>query len=120
MWGSWSAYNGLPLRRFEKVLGRHGVDIPRRTLARTMIQCSEHLQPPLKLMPDSLLNSRIIHCCETRVQVLKESGREPSSQSWMWVQIGGLPDRPLILFEYSTSRAREAPTRLPDAIAATS
>ena len=26
--------DGLPLHRFEKVLGRHGVDIPRQTLAR--------------------------------------------------------------------------------------
>jgi hypothetical protein len=28
----------LPLHRFEKVLGRHGVDIPRQTLARWVIQ----------------------------------------------------------------------------------
>ena len=37
------------------------------------------------LMRESLLSSRIIHCDETRVQVFKEPGREPSSQSWMWV-----------------------------------
>lgn len=57
---------------------------------------------------------RIIHCDETRVQVLKEPGREPSSQSWMWVQTGGPPDRPVILFDYATSRAQEVPTRLLD------
>ena len=34
--------DGLPPHRFEKVLGRHGVDIPRQTLARWVIQCSEH------------------------------------------------------------------------------
>lgn len=32
------------------------------------------------------------------MQVLKEPGREPSSQSLMWVQTGGPPDRPVILF----------------------
>ncbi|WP_163023691.1 IS66 family transposase, partial [Pseudomonas viridiflava] len=70
--------DGLPLHRFEKVLSRHGIDIPRQTLARW-----------------------VIHCDETRVQVLKEPDREPSSQSWMWVQTGGPPDRPVILFDYS-------------------
>ncbi|WP_426811598.1 IS66 family transposase [Pseudomonas sp. WOUb67] len=106
--------DGLPLHRFEKVLGRHGIDISRQTLARWVIQCSEHFQPLLNLMRESLLSSRIIHCDETRVQVLKEPGREPSSQSWMWVQTGGPPERPVILFDYATSRAQEVPTRLLD------
>ncbi len=106
--------DGLPLHRFEKVLGRHGIDIPRQTLARWVIQCGEHFQPLLNLMRDRLLESRVIHCDETRVQVLKEPDREPSSQSWMWVQTGGPPDRPVILFDYSTSRAQEVPTRLLD------
>ncbi|WP_122598094.1 IS66 family transposase [Pseudomonas viridiflava] len=103
--------DGLPLHRFEKVLGRHGIDIPRQTLARWVIQCGEHFQPLLNLMRDRLLESRVIHCDETRVQLLKEPDREPSSQSWMWVQTGGPPDRPVILFDYSTSRAQEVPTR---------
>ncbi|MGV8916589.1 MAG: IS66 family transposase [Pseudomonas sp.] len=104
--------DGLPLHRFEKVLGRHGVDIPRQTLARWVIQCGEHFQPLLNLMRDRLLDSRVIHCDETRVQVLKEPAREASSQSWMWVQTGGPPDKPVVLFDYSTSRAQEVPARL--------
>ena len=63
-------------------------------------------------MRDRLLESPVIHCDETRVQVLKEADREPSSQSWMWVQTGGPPDKPVILFDYSTSRAQEVPARL--------
>ncbi|MGX0955956.1 transposase [Pseudomonas viridiflava] len=104
--------DGLPLHRFEKVLGRHGIYISRQTLARWVIQCGDHFQPLLNLMRDSLLASRVIHCDETRVQVLKEPDREPSSQSWMWVQTGGPPNQPVILFDYSTSRAQEVPTRL--------
>lgn len=106
--------DGLPLHRFEKVLGRHGIDIPRQTLARRVIQCGEQLQPLLNLMRDQLLESRVIHCDKTHVQVLKEQDREPSSQSWMWVQTGGPPDKPVILFDYSASRAQEVPTRLLD------
>ncbi|MFL1559579.1 transposase, partial [Pseudomonas sp. O11] len=70
--------DGLPLHRFEKVLGRHGIDIPRQTLARWVIQCSEHFQPLLNLMRDRLLESPVIHCDETRVQVLKEPDRDPT------------------------------------------
>jgi transposase len=104
--------DGLPLHRFEKVLARHGVDIPRQTLARWVIQCCEHFQPLLNLMRDRLLESPVIHCDETRVQVLKEPDRDPTSQSWMWVQASGPPERPVILFDYTTSRAQEVPLRL--------
>lgn len=104
--------DGLPLHRFEKVLSRHGIDISRQTLARWVIQCGEHLQPLLNLMRDRLLESRVIHCDETRVQVLKEPDREATSRSWMWVQTGGPPGKPVILFDYSTSRAQEVPSRL--------
>ncbi|MND38374.1 Transposase IS66 family protein [compost metagenome] len=97
--------DGLPLHRFEKVLSHHDIDIPRQTLARWVIQCGEHFQPLLNLMRDQLLESPVIHCDETRVQVLKEPDQQPSSQSWMWVQTGGAPDKPVILFDYSTSRA---------------
>ncbi|WP_079202260.1 IS66 family transposase [Pseudomonas sp. CC6-YY-74] len=104
--------DSLPLHRFEKVLTRHGIDISRQTLARWVIQCGEQLQPLLNLLRDRLLDSPVIHCDETRVQVLKEPGRDPGSQSWMWVQTGGPPDKPVILFDYSTSRAQEVPLRL--------
>ena len=84
--------DGLPLHCFEKVLSRHGLDIPRQTLPRWVIQYGEHFQPLLNFMRDSLLSNRVIHCDKTRLQVLKEPGREASSQSWMWVQTGGPPD----------------------------
>ena len=104
--------DGLPLHRVEKVLNRHGIELSRQTLARWVIQCGEQLQPLLNLLRDWLLDSPVIHCDETRVQVLKEPDRDSSSQSWMWVQKGGPPDKPVILFDYSTSRAQEVPLRL--------
>ena len=104
--------DGIPLYRFEKMLSRHGVDISRQTLARWVIQCGEQLQPVLNLMRDKLFEYPVLHCDETRVQVLHEPGRDPAAQSWMWVQTGGSPDKPVILFDYSTSRAQEVPLRL--------
>ena len=46
--------DGLPLHRFEKVLKRHGVEIPRQTLARWCMQCGDHLQPLVNLLRDRL------------------------------------------------------------------
>jgi transposase-like protein len=106
--------DGLPLHRFEKVLGGHGIDIPSQTLARWVTQRGEHLLPLLNLMRDSLLAGRAIHCDETRAQVLKEPDREPSSQSWMLVHTSGPPDKPVILSDHSTSRAQELLKRLLD------
>lgn len=37
--------DGLPLHRFESVLSRHGIEVPRQTLARWVIQCSKYFQP---------------------------------------------------------------------------
>ena len=65
-------------------------------------------------MRDKLLDYPVLHCDETRLQVLHEPGRDPSAQSWMWVQSGGPPDKPVILFDYTASRAQEVPLRLLD------
>lgn len=59
-----------------------------------------------------LLNYPVLHWDETRLQVLNEPGRAPTAQSWMWVQCGETPNRPVILFDYTTSRVREVPLLL--------
>lgn len=64
--------DGIPLYRFERMFSRHGVDIPRQTLARWVIQCGEQLQPVLNLMRDKLLDYPVLHCDQTRLQVLHE------------------------------------------------
>lgn len=104
--------DGLPLHLFETVLSRHGIDIPRQTRARWVIQCSEHFQPLLNLRRDRLLDSPVIYCDEIRVQVLKEPNLDPTSQPWMWVQVSGPPDLKVVLFDYTSSRAQEVPLRL--------
>jgi len=98
--------DGLPLHRFEKVLARHGVDIPRQTLARWVIQCCEHFQPLLNLMRDRLLESPIVHCDETRVQVLKEPNRE--------AQLFCRPNRPRIEQSKTPVTIRRLPGKIAD------
>ncbi len=104
--------DGLPLARFEYVLARAGVLVPRQTLARWVIGTAQALQPIANLMRDVLLGHDVIHMDETPIQVLKEPGRSPTSTSQMWVQRGGPPGKPVILFEYDPSCAQAVPLRL--------
>ena len=49
---------------------------------------------------------------ETRQQVLKEPGKTPQSQSYLWVQRGGPPERQIVLYDYDPSRSQDVPVRL--------
>ena len=104
--------DGLPLARIEHVLARHGVVVPRQTLARWVIAAARLLQPLHNLMRDILLDAPFIHMDETVVQVLKETGKAATSNSYMWVQTGGPPDRPIVIYDYDPSRSGEVPARL--------
>ena len=104
--------DGLPLARFENVLTRHGAVVPRQTLARWVIGCAGVLQPLHNLMRDVLLDGTLIHMDETVVQVLKEKDKAPTSNSYMWVQTGGPPDKPVVLYDYDPSRSASVPTAL--------
>ncbi len=106
--------DAIPLYRFEKMLARHGIDISRQTLARWVIQSGKQLQPLINLLHEHLLDYPLLHCDETRLQVLHETGRDASARSWMWVQAGGPPDSPVVLFNYRTSRAQDVPVGLLD------
>lgn len=104
--------DGLPLARFEKVMARHHVDIPRQSMARAMIKLAQALQPLHNLARDTLLEAPVIYMDETTVQVLKEPGRSPTAKSYMWVQRGGPPGRTVVLFDYEASRSGQVPVRL--------
>lgn len=104
--------DGLPLARFEKVLARHDVLVPRQTLARWVIGASGALQPLHNLMRDTLFDAPFIHMDETGVQVLKEKNKSSTSQSYMWVQTGGPPGKQVVIYDYDPSRSGEIPVRL--------
>lgn len=104
--------DGLPLARFEKVMARHHVGVPRQSMARAMIRLAQALQSLHNLARDTLLDAPVIHMDETTVQVLKEPGRSPSAKSYMWVQRGGPPGRTVVLFDYEASRSGQIPVRL--------
>ena len=104
--------DGLLLTRFNKVLGRHNVSVPVQTLARWVIGSGGTLQPLFNLMRDTLFDGPFIHMDETVVQVLKEKDKGPTSNSYMWVGVGGPPGKPVVIYDYDPSSSGEVPTRL--------
>ena len=104
--------DALPLYRQETILKRIGVELPRATLANWMIQAGSLVQPLINLLRDRLLAYDILQMDETPVQVLKEPGKTAQSKSYLWVQRGGPPDRPVMLYDYDPGRGAGVPKRL--------
>lgn len=104
--------DALPLYRQEQILQRIGVDIPRATLSNWMIEAGRLIEPVINLMRERVLAHDIVQMDETTVQVLKEPGKRAQSKSYLWVQRGGPPRHPLVLYDYDPSRSRRVPERL--------
>jgi transposase len=100
-----------PLYRQEKDWERQGAALSRQTMANWVVRCSEDWLVPLyDRMRGCLLQSRTLHADETRVQVLKEPGRAPATDSFMWMYCtSGDTDRHVVLFEYQPTRSAEHP-----------
>lgn len=99
--------NGMPLYRQEMDWKNQGVVLSRSTLANWVIRSSNlWLKPIYTEMKKYLLSQQVIHADETVVQVLKEPGKKPSSESRMWVYCSGnTGTHPTIIFEYQPSRS---------------
>jgi transposase len=103
--------DALPLHRQEAQFARLGVDLPRATMASWMVKLGECVVPIINLMNEQLLDSPLIQCDETRVQVLS-SDKAPTAEHWVWVRASGPPHRRIILFDYDPSRGGTVPMRL--------
>jgi transposase len=99
--------DALPFYRQEAQFARLGVDISRATLCNWASLVGRVIEPLIELLHTEIRSGPIIAMDETRVQVLKEPGRENTAQSYMWVMRGGPPDKPSVLFHYAPSRSGE-------------
>lgn len=107
--------DGLPLYRQESIFKRTGADISRTAMAHWIIRLGDDgLKPLINLLREHQNSSDYLQGDETRIQVLKETGKTAQSDKWMWVVRGGPPDQPVVLFEYDPSRAGTVPERLLD------
>ena len=66
----------------------------------------------INLLRERLLAYDILQMDEPPVQVLKELGRSAQSKSYLWLQRGGPPEQPVVLYDYDPGRGAEVPKRL--------
>ncbi len=79
-----------------------------------MIRAGQLIQPLINLLRDRLLTYDILQMDETAVQVLKEPGKTAQAKSYLWLQRGGPPEQPVILYDYDPWRGQSVPKGLLD------
>lgn len=104
--------DSLPLYRQSKIFARHGLELPRNTLASWVVRCGQSLDPLLQRLEAGLKSAPVILMDETTLQVNKEPDRAASTKSQMWIRRGlappvneGDPPRDITLYHYSSSRS---------------
>lgn len=106
--------DGLPLYRLDGMIKRLGHDIGRSNMAHWIVRLENVFKPLINLMREQQNTSGYIQADETRIQVLKQTGKTAQSDKWMWVTRGGPPGKPTVLFDYDPSGSGEVITRLLD------
>jgi transposase len=94
----------LPLYRQAQMWKRLNVDIPRNTMSNWIMKAYEICEPLKDALIKELLSTDYLQVDETPVQVLKESGRNNTSKSYIWVYRSARPDKKLILYDYQPTR----------------
>lgn len=101
---------GLPLYRQEQQFARDGVAISRQTMANWVLKAADRWLAPLyDRMKEHLVQADILHADETPLQVLREPGRDGTTQSYMWLYRTGRDGPPIALFEYQPTRVGAHP-----------
>ncbi len=99
----------IPLYRQEQDFLQLNAPIGRTSMAHWIITAGqEYIQPMYDFFHRELLKRRFLMMDETPVQVLKEEGRRAQSKSYFWlVRTGEDGLNPIILYNYTPTRAGE-------------
>lgn len=100
--------NALPLYRMEEDFKYLGIKISRQNMANWVMSVHERWLSLVHVrMKDKLLESNLVHCDETPVQVLKEPNRTAKQKSYMWLFCSPASEIPNYIFEYHPTRKGE-------------
>lgn len=97
----------IPLHRFERISGRHGVELSRKTTCGWAMQCADLFRPLYELMIQQVLTSGVIHADDTTVKI-RDAQRKLKCTGYFHSYVGDA-DHPLIVFDYTTSHGRDGP-----------
>lgn len=100
--------HGLPYFRQENIYNQAGLPFNRTTLAKLMIRSANRMTSLYEILKDELRSQDIIHADETVMQVLKEPGRKPQTNSYLWqYRSHAHSQHPVVIFEYQPTRSGE-------------
>lgn len=99
----------MPLYRQEAMFAEAGISITRGTLSNWLIHSANLLTPLVKLMEADIQGYDIAFADETTLQVLKEKGRLATQKSYMWLFIGGPPEKRAFVYQYHPTRSHQIP-----------
>jgi transposase len=97
----------IPLHRFERISGRHGVELSRKTTCGWAMQCADLFYPLYELMIKEVLLSHVVSADDTTVKI-RDAQRRLKCTGYFHAYVGD-EDHPLIVFDYTTSHGRDGP-----------
>src|SRR5208282_1558538 len=97
----------IPLHRTEQRFERLGAPLPRSTMCDWMAAGAGLLTPLWQLLKQWVLQSKVLHTDDTTVPVRDET-RSEHRYGRLWNYIGDA-DHPGIVFDYTTTHARDGP-----------
>lgn len=106
--------DSMPFYRQEKIFARIGVEICRANMCNWTIHAARRCGDLIDLFWQEIRSGPLIQMDETTLQVLKEVGREASNKSYMWVTVGYVDDKKIIIYHYHQSRSGKIPLSILD------
>lgn len=97
-----------PLYRLEKIFGRHGADISRKTLCDWVAECAEALAPIHAHLGRTIVKANYLQTDDTPITILQEDGTSRTGRLWVYVD----PLGRTVFFDGTATREREGPERV--------
>lgn len=94
----------LPLYRQEDMFKSMGMKVSRATLSNWVIKAADLLKPLIDLLHQGIKQYDIAYADETTLQVIKQLNRQSKAKSYMWLFIGGPPDKQSYVYQYHPTR----------------
>ena len=97
-----------PLYRLEKILGRHGADISRKTLCDWVAECADALAPIHAHLGRTIVKTDYLQTDDTPITILQPDGGSRTGRLWVYVD----PIGRRTFFDATATREREGPERV--------
>lgn len=106
--------HAMPLYRQESYFDMMGATLSRQTLCNWSMAAAKALEPLYNHMKEDLLKRDYIHADETTLKVINDNGKDSKSKKYMWLYMSETNDKPVILYDYQSTRSSSCPKNFLD------